>query len=98
MKLLILLALTLFSLTAEPPALPPIKLRMQLVAKGFTSPIGMASPHDGSHRLFVIEQGGKIKIIKNGVLLPAPFLNISNRLDGLNIAYSEKGLLGLAFH
>ncbi|MEP7168671.1 MAG: PQQ-dependent sugar dehydrogenase, partial [Bacteroidota bacterium] len=76
----------------------PIHLKLKLVSKGFTSPIGMASPKDGTNRLFVIEQRGKIKIIKKGVVLPDPFLDVSKKSDELNIAYSEKGLLGLAFH
>lgn len=76
----------------------PIRVKLTLISKGFTSPVGMASPKDGTNRLFVIEQGGKIKIIKNGTLLPTPFINLSDRIDRLNIAYSEKGLLGLAFH
>jgi len=78
--------------------LPALKIKLKLVSKGFTSPVGMASPKDGSNRLFVIEQGGKIKLVKNGVLNDVAFLDISNHLDRLNLAYSEKGLLGLAFH
>ncbi|MFI5219052.1 MAG: PQQ-dependent sugar dehydrogenase [Bacteroidia bacterium] len=77
---------------------PPLKTNLKLISKGFTSPVGMASPKDGTSRIFIIEQGGKIKIIKNGILLSMPFIDLSDKLDGLNIAYSEKGLLGLAFH
>lgn len=84
--------------TLDSSANPPLKLKMVKIASGFTSPVGMASPQDGTSRLFIIEQGGKIKIVKKGKVLPEPFLNISSKLDGLNIAYSEKGLLGLAFH
>lgn len=76
----------------------PLSLRLKEVARGFTSPVGLAAPPDGSGRLFVTEQGGRVKIIKNGQVLPTPFLQLTDRLDGLNIAYSEKGLLGLAFH
>lgn len=90
------LLLSVFTVYSE--ANPPLKLKMIKIASGFTSPVGMASPQDGTNRLFIIEQGGKIKIIKRGKVLPDPFLNISPKLDGLNIAYSEKGLLGLAFH
>jgi len=79
-------------------ALPAINIKLQPVAKELTSPVGLAAPHDGSGRIFVIEQSGKIKIIKNGAVLPVPFLVVTDKLDGLNIAYSEKGLLGLAFH
>ncbi len=75
-----------------------LNLKLAQVASGFTSPVGMACPDDGTFRIFVFEQGGKIYIIENGQVLKEPFLNISNRLDGLNIAYSEKGLLGMAFH
>jgi glucose/arabinose dehydrogenase len=101
MKKLLLSLPLLFLLTSFSPAdehLPAMKIKLKLISKGFTSPVGMASPKDGTNRIFVVEQGGKIKISKNGALLPTPFLNISDRLDGLNIAYSEKGLLGLAFH
>lgn len=79
-------------------ALPVINVKLQALARELTSPVGLAAPHDGSGRMFVIEQSGKIKIIKNGVVLPVPFLTVTDKLDGLNIAYSEKGLLGLAFH
>ena len=78
--------------------LPAIKIKIQLVAEDITSPVGIMTPRDGSSRLFVIEQSGRIRIIKNGSLLPTPFLTITDKLDGLNIAYSEKGLLGMAFH
>ena len=50
---------------------------------------------DGSGRLFVVEQPGRIRIVKNGVLLGTPFLNILTadvRTGG------ERGLLSLAFH
>src|SRR5437764_1045634 len=95
---LLLISFAAFSFSADESSLPAQHIKLQLISKGFTSPVGMASPKDGSNRIFVIEQGGKIKIIKNGNLLSKPFLNISDRLDGLNIAYSEKGLLGLVFH
>ncbi|MBL7928908.1 MAG: PQQ-dependent sugar dehydrogenase [Bacteroidia bacterium] len=91
--------LVLLSVSAiRTQANPPLKLKMVKIASGFTSPVGMASPQDGTNRIFIIEQGGKIKIIKKGKVLPDPFLNVSLKLDGLNIAYSEKGLLGMAFH
>ena len=50
---------------------------------------------DGSGRLFVIEKVGRIRIIEDGQLLEAPFLDITDRVgsDG-----NEQGLLGFAFH
>ncbi|HEX5001964.1 MAG TPA: PQQ-dependent sugar dehydrogenase [Bacteroidia bacterium] len=77
-------------------AQPAVKLIK--IASGFTSPLAMAEPHDGTHRLFVAEQRGKIFIISKNEVLKEPFLDISGKIDGLNLAYSEKGLLGFAFH
>ncbi len=64
------------------------------VATGFSSPIYATSPPGDYERLFVVEQTGRIKIIKNGVTLPTPFLNASSKIRN----GSERGLLGLAFH
>lgn len=63
--------------------------------EGLNRPIGIANAGDGSNRLFVIEQRGRIRIIQDGAVLDAPFLDIRDRI-GLNS--SEQGLLGLAFH
>jgi glucose/arabinose dehydrogenase len=68
-------------------------LRFQSIANGFSSPIDVVSANDGTNRLFVLEQEGLIYIIENGVRLPTPFLDISDRLTICN----ECGLLGLAF-
>jgi glucose/arabinose dehydrogenase len=77
-------------------SVPDIKLK--LIASGLTAPVAMDCPKDGSKRLFICEQTGKIKIIKNGVILKKPFLDIGAKLDGTNKFYSEKGLLGIVFH
>ena len=74
------------------PSLNAISL--QLVASGLTAPLDLEQPNDGSGRLFVVEQGGAIKILQNGAVLPQPFLNISNKV----IFQGEMGLLGLTFH
>jgi glucose/arabinose dehydrogenase len=60
---------------------------------GFTSPVGITHAADGSGRIFVVEQGGRIRIIKSGVLQSTPFLDISTRIS----SGGERGLLGLAF-
>ncbi|CAN5645551.1 PQQ-dependent sugar dehydrogenase [soil metagenome] len=98
MKHLFLILLAAISFRSHAQTLPSIKIKLQLVAEDLTSPVGLMAPADGSSRLFVLEQSGKIKIIRNGVVLPVPFLTLTDKLDGLNIAYSEKGLLGFAFH
>jgi glucose/arabinose dehydrogenase len=63
-------------------------------AGGFTRPVGIAHAGDGSGRLFIVEQGGLVRIIRNGTVLPTPFLDLSSRLRA---ATGEQGLLGLAF-
>jgi glucose/arabinose dehydrogenase len=60
---------------------------------GFTLPVGITHAGDGTARLFVVEQGGVIRLVKNGVVQATPFLNISARIS----AGGERGLLGLAF-
>jgi len=67
---------------------------LQLVVSGLATPLDLEQPNDGSGRLFVVEQGGTIKILQNGSLLQQPFLNISNKV----IFQGEMGLLGLTFH
>ncbi len=77
---------------------PAYGLSLKLIASDLEGPVGMAVGNDGSHRLFVIEQEGRIRIIKNGNLLPQPFLDITSMVDHGSAMYSEKGLLGIAFH
>ncbi len=76
----------------------PLHVKLTRVADGLEAPVGLEVANDGSNRLFVVEQRGKIRIIKNGILLHEPFLDVSNQLAKMNPLYSEKGLLGLAFH
>jgi len=76
------------------------RLTSVLVASGLTRPVFVASPPGDLERLFVVEQDGVIRILKNGALLGAPFLDISalvySPADGGG--NNEEGLLGLAFH
>ena len=60
-----------------------------LVTAGLSNPTAMALAPDG--RIFVCEQGGALRVIKNGVLLPTPFLTVTVDPSG------ERGLLGVAF-
>ena len=47
---------------------------------GLSSPVHITHAGDGSGRLFVVEQGGRIRIVKNGVLQATPFLDIASRV------------------
>ncbi len=62
-----------------------------------TNPVAIANAHDGSGRLFVVEQEGIIRVygLQSKTLLATPFLDITNIVDS---GGNEQGLLGLAFH
>ena len=77
---------------------PAFTINLETVASGLNSPTSMAYPDDGSGRLFITDQIGKIYIIKNNELIQEPFLDISDKLVELAPSYDERGLLGLAFH
>ena len=69
-------------------------ISLVLSAGGFNRPVGIAHAGDGSGRLFIVEQGGLVKIIRSGATLAAPFLDVSFRLKS---SEGEQGLLGIAF-
>jgi len=60
-----------------------------LIVSGISNPTAMQFAPDG--RLFVAEQGGRLRVIRNGALLPTPFLTVTVSSVG------ERGLLGVAF-
>lgn len=68
-------------------------LATRLVVSGLDSPLDLQAP-PGDPRLFIVEQTGRIRIVRDGSLLPQPFLDLSGRLG----RGFERGLLGLAFH
>jgi glucose/arabinose dehydrogenase len=76
-----------------PPASPATSISLTQVASGFSGPVAITNAGDGSGRLFVVEQGGAVRIVRNGAVAAQPFLNIS----GLVTAGGEQGLLGIAF-
>src|SRR6266478_7180241 len=77
-----------------PPPPPTLQVELVSVASGFTTPLDIQQAGDGSGRLFVVEQGGRIKIIQNGNVQGTPYLDISSEI----VSGGEEGLLGLAFH
>jgi len=81
------------------PMPPPTPATFDLlqVATGFSNPLDIQQPHDGSGRLFVVEQGGHIQIVQSGgTRAGSPFLDVSGRAGFTS--GGETGLLGLAFH
>ena len=76
---------------ARAPNDPSIQYAFTSVATDLSNPVFVG--HAGDDRLFILEQGGAIKILKNGAVLEKPFLDISGRV----LCCGERGLLGLAF-
>lgn len=68
-----------------------LELAIEPVVSGFTRPVKVTHASDG--RLFVAEIGGKIKIFKNGAILPQPFLDISTKINDPDWA----GIFSIAF-
>jgi glucose/arabinose dehydrogenase len=83
-----LLLFMCFGLTAAAATLPAGFVETTY-ASGLSSPTAMELAPDG--RLFVCQQGGSLRVIKNGVLLPTPFVTLTVDSAG------ERGLLGIAF-
>src|SRR2546430_5470704 len=74
--------------------LPPgLTLKLDpFISTGLSAPVFLTQPlNDG--RIFVVEQGGRIQLIKNGVLQTTPFLDITSRV----LSGGERGPLKRAF-
>ncbi|MFP5081319.1 PQQ-dependent sugar dehydrogenase [Pedobacter sp. JCM 36344] len=73
-----------------------ITLKVQSVAANLQAPTAMAFPGNG--RVWITEQTGKIRVMKNGKLSEVPLLDLGNQMPKLNNGYEERGLLGIALH
>jgi glucose/arabinose dehydrogenase len=72
---------------------------LQLIADSMVAPIVVSESPDGSKRLFVADQIGKIWIIgADGKKRANPFIDITSKMVTISPSYDERGLLGLAFH
>jgi glucose/arabinose dehydrogenase len=69
-------------------------LRLERIASGLDAPLHLASTPSEPNRLYVVEQPGRIRVIENGRVREAPFLDI----DSLVRSGGEQGLLSVAFH
>jgi glucose/arabinose dehydrogenase len=92
--------LALCGLAAALPAgaVPGSFIAIVQVTGGLTQPLATTNAGDGSGRLFVVEQCGRIRIWKGSVLLATPFLDLGSTGANLTACSGERGLLGLAFH
>jgi glucose/arabinose dehydrogenase len=91
LSILVLLGFFPISPAAGAKAWPNLALKP--VVTGLNAPTFIANARDHSGRLFLLERAGTIRIFKDGVLQPAPFLDISSKVA----AIVDGGLLGIAF-
>jgi glucose/arabinose dehydrogenase len=80
----------------DAPAFDPttFDIGLEEIASGFDSPVYVTGPDDGSGRLFVVEQPGRVRIVDDGQTLASPFLDITGIVES---GGSEQGLLSVAF-
>ncbi|MBI3281836.1 MAG: PQQ-dependent sugar dehydrogenase [Acidobacteria bacterium] len=88
MRALIFFAFALNLAAAEFP-----QIRLVPVAGGLENPLHVTHAGDGSGRLFIVEQPGRVRILKNGALVARPFLDIVDRVR----SGGERGLLSVVF-
>lgn len=69
-------------------------LKLTLISGGFNRPVFVAAPV-GDARVFVVEQIGRVRLIKDGSLVATPYLDLTSNVNAVG---TEQGLLGLAFH
>jgi glucose/arabinose dehydrogenase len=86
------LVLAFMSARVAAQGVPPVVL--QPVLSNLSSPVLVTNARDGSNRLFVVEQPGRIQVLQPNASTPTVFLDITSRV----LAGGERGLLGLAFH
>ena len=79
--------------TPPPPPPPPGAPSLQLVGN-FVSPVALAAPPVDSARLFVVEQEGRVRVVRRDTTLARAFLDLRGRISN----GGERGLLSLAFH
>ncbi|MGH2349261.1 MAG: PQQ-dependent sugar dehydrogenase [bacterium] len=91
---LLLLAGVLVASAPAGIAAPAVSVQLQQVATGLSAPVFLAVAGDGSGRIFIVEQAGLIRIMRDGRLLTPPFLDIRAKVT----AGGEMGLLSVAFH
>lgn len=74
------------------------EISLRRIPGSIVSPVVATFPKDGSGRLFVGEQHGVVKIVTSAGIQPEPFLDIRDKIIRQLNVYTERGLLGLAFH
>lgn len=94
MRVLPLLVVPVIACSERGAATTPgdLSLGLEVVASGLSMPLYLTAPA-GDARLFIVTQGGQIRVVQNGQLQPAPFLDIASKIT----SGGERGLLSVAF-
>src|SRR5438132_622354 len=69
------------------------QLRVRTQATGFTLPLAYVQDPTDRATAFVVQQGGRIRVVRNGAVLAQDFIDVSASI----VSGGEQGLLGLAF-
>lgn len=96
LKFLVVSAVSFLMLAAIVSAqtAPTLTVRQQPFVSGLSSPLFVTNAKDGTKRIFIVQQGGIIKVVQPGSNQATDFLNITSKV----LSGGERGLLGLAFH
>jgi glucose/arabinose dehydrogenase len=93
-----MLALLVAAAGLAPTSSAQTPLALEVVVTGLPRPVQVAAPPGDLDRLFVVQQTGQIRIVRDGQLLPQPFLDATQTPGPGFLQNGECGLLGLAFH
>lgn len=77
-----------------PPPNGDVEPSLELVVDGLSGPTHLSAPPGDADRLFIVEQEGRVRIVREGTLLSEPFLDISSNVR----TGGERGLFSIAFH
>src|SRR5215210_1964423 len=69
------------------------QLRTRVYASGFSAPVAIVQDPTDRNVQFVVEQGGRVRVVRDGTVLPTDFLDLTTQV----VSGGEQGLLGLAF-
>jgi hypothetical protein len=87
------LAIAISSCSSEPNLPQGAGARLSEVVSGLNFPTYLTTPPGDLTRLFIVEKGGVIRVVRDGALLPTPFLDISGQVSTVG----EQGLFAMAF-
>ena len=89
---LLIVAFLFIAPAAQAEATPSVTVRLQALWR-VDQPTTLANAGDGSGRIFILEKTGKVRVVRDGVLLDTPLLDLTSKVS----TESERGLLGIAF-